>query len=276
MPAFAPADGRAPRRAGWPRPLNPRLRDWRGLRVWIVGASSGIGEALARELGHRGARLALSARREAPLRTLAEAAPAGSLVLPLDVTDAAAVLAAAGRIEAEWGGVDLVVWLAGTYAPMRAQQFDLARARAMLDANLHGVLNGLAALLPMCERNTCGGLALVSSVAGYRGLPKSLAYGPGKAAVINLAETLWLDLSPQGVGVWLVSPGFVDTPLTAANDFAMPGLMQPADAARAMIDGFARGRFEIHFPKRFTLWLQLLRLLPDRLYFAAVRRVTGL
>lgn len=276
MPAFAPADGRAPRRAGWPRPLNPRLRDWRGLRVWIVGASSGIGEALARELGHRGARLALSARREAPLRTLAKAAPAGSLVLPLDVTDAAAVLAAAGRIEAEWGGVDLVVWLAGTYAPMRAQQFDLARARAMLDANLHGVLNGLAALLPMCERNTCGGLALVSSVAGYRGLPKSLAYGPGKAAVINLAETLWLDLSPQGVGVWLVSPGFVDTPLTAANDFAMPGLMQPADAARAMIDGFARGRFEIHFPKRFTLWLKLLRLLPDRLYFAAVRRVTGL
>ena len=272
MPAFAPADGRAPRRAGWLRPLNPRLRDWRGLRVWIVGASSGIGEAL----GRRGARLALSARREAPLRTLAEAAPAGSLVLPLDVTDAAAVLAAAGRIEAEWGGVDLVVWLAGTYAPMRAQQFDLARARAMLDANLHGVLNGLAALLPMCERNTCGGLALVSSVAGYRGLPKSLAYGPGKAAVINLAETLWLDLSPQGVGVWLVSPGFVDTPLTAANDFAMPGLMQPADAARAMIDGFARGRFEIHFPKRFTLWLKLLRLLPDRLYFAAVRRVTGL
>ena len=276
MPAFAPADGRAPRRAGWLRPLNPRLRDWRGLRVWIVGASSGIGEALARELGHRGARLALSARREAPLRTLAEAAPAGSLVLPLDVTDAAAVQAAAGRIEDEWGGVDLVVWLAGTYAPMRAQQFDLARARAMLDANLHGVLNGLAALLPMCERNTCGGLALVSSVAGYRGLPKSLAYGPGKAAVINLAETLWLDLSPQGVGVWLVSPGFVDTPLTAANDFAMPGLMQPADAARAMIDGFARGRFEIHFPKRFTLWLKLLRLLPDRLYFAAVRRVTGL
>jgi len=276
MPAFAPAGGRAPRRAGWLRPLNPRLRDWRGQRVWIVGASSGIGEALARELGRRGARLALSARREAPLRALAEAVPAGDLVLPLDVTDAAAVQAAAGRIEADWGGIDLVVWLAGTYAPMRAQQFDLARARAMLDANLHGVLNGLAALLPMCERNACGGVALVSSVAGYRGLPKSLAYGPGKAAVINLAETLWLDLAPHGVGVWLVSPGFVDTPLTAANDFAMPGLMQPAEAARAMIDGFARGRFEIHFPKRFTLWLKLLRLLPDRLYFAAVRRVTGL
>src|SRR5690606_8311212 len=165
---------------------------------------------------------------------------------------------------------------AGTYAPMRAQQFDLTRARTMLDANLHGVLNGLAALLPMCGRESCGGLALVSSVAGYRGLPKSLAYGPGKAAVINLAETLWLDLSPDGIGVWLVSPGFVDTPLTAANDFAMPGLMRPDDAARAMIDGFARGRFEIHFPKRFTLWLQLLRLLPDRLYFAAVRRVTRL
>src|SRR5690606_40591844 len=134
---------------------------------------------------------------------------------------------------------------AGTYAPMRAQQFDLARARAMLDANLHGVLNGLAALLPMCERNTCGGLALVSSVAGYRGLPKSLAYGPGKAAVINLAETLWLDLSGEGISIWLVNPGFVATPLTADNDFPMPGLLTPEQAADAMIRGFATGRFEI-------------------------------
>jgi len=276
MQSFAPAAGRSRRRSLWLRPLNPPIADWRGLRVWIVGASSGIGEALARELGGRGARLALSARREPPLHALLAQAPAGGLALPLDVTDAEAVRAATARIEREWGGVDLVVWLAGTYSPMRAPQFDLARALAMLDANLHGVLNGLAALIPLLRRQRAGGIALVSSVAGYRGLPKSLAYGPGKAAIINLAETLWLDLAPEGIGVWLVNPGFVDTPLTAANDFAMPGLMQPRDAARAMIDGLERGRFEIHFPRRFTLWMKLLRLLPDRLYFAAVRRFTGL
>lgn len=274
--AFAPPESTHTRRKGWFAPLNERIRDWHGRRVWIVGASSGIGEALARELAALGARLALSARREAPLQALLAATNSPGLALPLDVTDPQAVQAAADRIEREWGGIDLVVWLAGTYSPMRAQQFDLARARELLDANLLGVFNGLAALLPMLRRQRSGGIALVSSVAGYRGLPKSIAYGPGKAAVINLAETLWLDLHGEGIGVWLVNPGFVDTQLTARNEFEMPALMQPRDAARAMIDGFGRGRFEIHFPKRFTLWMQLLRLLPDRFYFAAVRRVTGL
>jgi len=274
--AFAPLESTHIESRGWLAPLNERIRDWRGRRVWIVGASSGIGEALARELAALGARLALSARREAPLRALLAATDSTGLALPLDVTDPQAVQAAADRIERDWGGIDLVVWLAGAYSPMRAQQFDLARARELLDANLHGVFNGLAALLPMLRRQRSGGIALVSSVAGYRGLPKSIAYGPGKAAVINLAETLWLDLHGEGIGVWLVNPGFVDTQLTAKNEFRMPALMQPGDAARAMIDGFGRGRFEIHFPKRFTLWMQLLRLLPDRLYFAAVRRVTGL
>lgn len=274
--AFAPPECTRTRRKGWFAPLNERISDWHGRRVWIVGASSGIGEALARELAALGARLALSARREAPLRALLAATDSPGLALPVDVTDPQAVQAAADRIECEWGGIDLVVWLAGTYSPMRAQQFDLVRARELLDANLHGVFNGLAALLPILRRQRCGGIALVSSVAGYRGLPKSIAYGPGKAAVINLAETLWLDLHGEGIGVWLVNPGFVDTQLTARNEFTMPALMQPRDAARAMIDGFGRGRFEIHFPKRFTLWMQVLRLLPDRLYFAAVRRVTGI
>lgn len=277
MNGFAPPDQPATRRR-WRflRPLNPPIADWAGRRVWIVGASSGIGEALARALSARGARLALSARREPALQALVADACPDALALPLDVTDAAGVRQAAHRLEREWGGIDLVVWLAGTYAPMRAQDYDLDRARAMLDANLGGAMNGVAALLPLFGRQQGGALALVSSVAGYRGLPKSLAYGPGKAAVINLAETLWLDLSGEGIGVWLINPGFVATPLTAANDFPMPGLLTPAQAADAIIRGFARGRFEIHFPRRFTLWMQLLRLLPDRLYFAAVRRITGL
>ena len=118
-------------------------------------------------------------------------------------------------------------------------------------------------------------LGLVSSVAGYRGLPKSLAYGPTKAALINLAEALYLDLSPQGLGVSVVTPGFVETPLTAQNKFKMPALITPEQAARAMLAGWARGDFELHFPKRFTRWLKFMRLLPYRLYFPLVRKVTG-
>jgi short-subunit dehydrogenase len=117
---------------------------------------------------------------------------------------------------------------------------------------------------------------VVSSVAGFRGLPKSLAYGPTKAALINLAETLYLDLRHEGVGVSVVNPGFVETPLTAQNNFPMPGLITPDQAAQAILQGWAAGRFEIDFPKRFTFWMRLLRLLPSRPYFAAVARFTGL
>jgi short-subunit dehydrogenase len=121
-----------------------------------------------------------------------------------------------------------------------------------------------------------GHISLVSSVAGFRGLPQSLAYGPTKAALIHLAETLYLDLQPQGLGVSVINPGFVDTPLTAGNDFHMPALMSPDEAAQAIVQGWAKGEFEIHFPKRFTRVMKLLRLLPYRLYFALVRRITRL
>ena len=269
IPAVPPA-----RPSRWA--LNPRIRDWQGRRVWLVGASSGIGAALARELARRGARLALTARREEPLQALAAETGGTALVLPCDVTDSGAVERAQRRILDAWGGIDLVVWLAGTYAPMRAHQFDLAAALETLEANFASVYRGLAAVLPTLLAQGSGGLALVSSVAGYRGLPKSLAYGPTKAAMINLAETLWLDLHPRGIGVWLVSPGFVDTPLTAQNEFRMPALISAEEAASEIVEGLARGGFEIHFPKRFTIWLRLMRLLPYRLYFAAVRRFTGL
>jgi short-subunit dehydrogenase len=121
-----------------------------------------------------------------------------------------------------------------------------------------------------------GHISLISSVAGFRGLPKSLAYGPTKAALINLAETLYLDLQPQGLGVSVINPGFVKTPLTAHNDFHMPAMISAAEAAQAIVAGWSRGEFEIHFPKRFTRVLKCLRLLPDGLYFALVRRLTGL
>jgi short-subunit dehydrogenase len=257
--------------------LNPPIRDWKDRRCWIVGASTGIGAALAEELAGRGARVALSARRRAPLDEMAARLGKGrALALPLDITEAPALAKAAAGIARAWGGIDLVVVMAGEYKPMRAWELDVAAARSMVEVNLVGPYNVLAAVLPGLLAQGSGTIALVSSVAGYRGLPKSLVYGPTKAAVINLAETLYLDLQPKGIGVCVVNPGFVRTPMTAQNDFRMPALIEPAQAADEIVKGLEKGEFEIHFPKRFTRFLKLLRVLPYGRYFPAVRKATGL
>ena len=146
----------------------------------------------------------------------------------------------------------------------------------MIDLNLRGVFNCLDAVLPLLLRQGAGGIGIVASVAGYGGLPKALVYGPTKAALINLAESLYLDLRPRGIAVYQINPGFVDTPLTAHNDFKMPALMSADDAADEMIAGIERGQFHIHFPKRFTNSMRLARLLPYRLYFWLIHKVTGL
>ena len=254
--------------------MNPRIRDWRGQRVWLMGASSGIGEALARKLADAGANVALSARRAERMAELAQGMP-NALVLPCDATDAGALDAARERIVASWGGVDLAVYLAGDYVPMRAWEFERQAAERMIAVNLTGAMAFAAALTPLLLKQERGQIAFVSSVAGYRGLPKALVYGPTKAALINFAETLWLDLAPRGIGVRLINPGFVATQLTAQNDFAMPALLTPDDAAAEILRGFATDAFEIHFPKRFTRLLKVLRLLPYRLYFPLIRRLTG-
>jgi len=253
--------------------LNPRIRGWRGQRVWVIGASTGIGAAVARDLINAGARVALSARSRGRLDAIAEGTSA--IVAPLDITDRAAVLATATTVRDALGKLDLVIVVAGTHSQMRADQFDRARADQLLAVNLVGPLNCLEAVLPTLLAQRRGGIALVASVAGYRGLPQALIYGPTKAALIHLAEGLYLDLHRLGIGVYLVNPGFVDTPLTQRNDFAMPALMTADKAARRTLDGIAAGRFEIHYPRRFTFWLKLLRLLPYPAYFWAVRRFTG-
>ena len=255
--------------------LNPKLADWRGRTAWLVGASTGIGQATASALHARGARVVVSARSAASLQAFVEAHP-GAQARPLDVTDPAALRQAADAIVAEHGRLDFVFFCAGVYTPMRATAFDLAGALQHQQVNYCGALYLLDAVLPHLLAQRGGHLSLVSSVAGYRGLPKSLAYGPTKAALINLAQTLYLDLSPSGIGVSVVNPGFVRTPLTAGNDFHMPALITPDEAAGEILCGLARGEFEIHFPKRFTRWLKALSHLGDRLYFAAVRRSTGL
>jgi len=255
--------------------LNPRLTDWTGRSAWLVGASTGIGRATASLLHARGARVVVSARSAPTLAAFVAAHP-GSIGLPLDVTDREAVAAAAGEAEAACGAIDLVLYCAGHYQAMRATDFDLDEALRHVQVNQVGALHLLAAVLPRLLRQRRGHLSLISSVAGYRGLPNSIAYGPTKAALINLAETLYLDLAPLGIGVSIVNPGFVDTPLTAQNGFTMPALISPEQAALAMLEGWAAGRFEIDFPKRFTRWLKALKILPDSLYFRAVRRATGL
>ena len=252
-------------------PLNPLLNDWRAKTVWIVGASSGIGQATASALHAQGARVIVSARKVQALHDFVAAHP-GSLALALDATDAWAVKDVAAQLLAQ-GPLDCVMYCAGHYQAMVAPALDLSDMLRHVEVNYSGALHVLDAVLPAMLARGAGHFSLVGSVAGYRGLPQSLAYGPTKAALINLAETLYLDLHPKGLGVSLINPGFVQTPLTQGNAFTMPALLTPEQAATAILKGWAQGAFEVHFPKRFTLCLKALRLLPYRAYFALIRRV---
>jgi NAD(P)-dependent dehydrogenase (short-subunit alcohol dehydrogenase family) len=255
--------------------LNPRIENWSGKVVWLVGASTGIGRATAERLHAAGARVVVSARNAATLEAFASA-HAGSMAVTLDATDRQAMRAAAQRIVAECGRIDLAVYCAGYYKAMRATDFDLDDALRHEQVNYVGALYLLDAVLPILLKQRGGHLSLVSSVSGYRGLPKALAYGPTKAALINLAECLYFDLTDLGIGVSVVCPGFVDTPLTEQNDYKMPGLISADEAARRIVQGWQAGRFEMHFPWRFTAWVKLMSHVGDWIYFKAIRKATGL
>ncbi len=263
--------------------LNPRIDSWAGRTVWLVGASTGIGRATASRLHGLGARVVVSARSREALDAFVAEHPRSD-AMALDATDRAAMHDAAAHIVRVHGRIDLAMYCAGTYSAMRATDFDFEVAERHVQVNYVGALVMLDAVLPhlLTQARTGkkglmnGHISLVSSVAGYRGLPQSLAYGPTKAALINLAETLHLDLEPLGVGVSVINPGFVETPLTARNEFRMPALITPEQAAVEIVRGWEKGDFEIHFPKRFTLWMKALRHLGYGAYFAAVRRSTGL
>ncbi|OYW38358.1 MAG: short-chain dehydrogenase [Hydrogenophilales bacterium 12-61-10] len=253
--------------------LNPTLADWRGQRVWLIGASSGIGEATARLLMARGARVALTSRSRDTLDKLADG---NARVVPADVTDRASLAAAFDSIRAEFGDIDVAILNAGTHQPVRAWELEAEAAEKLVQVNLVGAMNASALLAPYFAQRGSGRMAITASVAGYGGLPSGLVYGATKAALINFAETLYLDLAPKGVAVHLINPGFVKTPLTDLNDFKMPALIEADEAAREILAGIEAGAFEIHFPKRFTRVLKLLNLLPYRAYFPLVHRITGL
>lgn len=262
------------------RSANPPLRDGRGLRVWVVGASSGIGEACAHAWWQAGAHVTVSARQANALQHFVNTHPADAQhhaahAEPLDVTDPSACLAAAQRVLA-MGAIDLVVFCAGHYKAMRGTAMDVPDIARHNAVNYMGAVHLSAAVVPALLTQGHGHISFISSVAGFRGLPNGLAYGPTKAALTHWAQTLYLDLAPHGIGVSVVHPGFVQTPLTAQNEFQMPAIITQVEAAQAMMRDWARGVFEIHYPKRFTRVLKVMRCLPHRLYAVLVRRATGL
>ncbi|HSA80843.1 MAG TPA: SDR family NAD(P)-dependent oxidoreductase [Geminicoccaceae bacterium] len=245
--------------------------------IWITGASSGIGRALGLRLAGDGHHVAASARGADALAALGNETRAFKGAIhpyPLDVTDREATAAAIAAIERDLGPIDIAVLAAGTHKPVSAEAFEADGLARLVAINLIGVGNCLEPLLQRMIARRRGRIALVSSVAGYRGLPTSAYYGATKAALINLAESLKFDLDRHGVTMQLIDPGFVRTPLTDKNEFAMPFLIEPEAAAERIARGLESSRFEITFPRRFTYLLKLLRCLPYRLYFPLVARAT--
>ncbi len=243
--------------------------------AWLTGASAGIGKAVAMRLVADGWTVYVTARSEEKLREMAEGSGGKIIVAPGDVTDPEAMADIVARIEADHG-LALAILNAGVYIPMTAQEFNVEDAKKHFDVNLQGVVNGLVpAMQGMLAKNR-GCLALVASVAGYRGLPKAGAYGATKAALINMAEALAYNLYPEGVRISLICPGFVETDATSVNDFDMPFLMQTDEAAKRIVEGLKTKKFEITFPRRFSFMLKAFRLLPAKWYIALGRKAMGM
>ncbi|QAX28180.1 SDR family NAD(P)-dependent oxidoreductase [Leisingera sp. NJS204] len=238
------------------------MNSFHGKTVWLVGASHGLGREIARQLDREGARLVLSARSAAALQDLAreltQAKP-----LPMDVTDMGSV-AQVARLA---GTVDMVIYNAGAYEPMRTQDWDTGAALKMSDVNYNGAVRVLGQVLPDFVKAGRGDIALIGSLAGYRGLPAAIGYGASKAALISLAETMRHDLTGSGVTVRIINPGFIKTRLTDKNSFAMPQIMPPELAAGHVVAALQSRRFRTDFPRPFSWAIKLLHLLPDWLVY---------
>ncbi|MDR9440889.1 MAG: SDR family NAD(P)-dependent oxidoreductase [Halomonas sp.] len=237
-------------------------------RIWLTGATSGIGRALAERLLDEGHRVALSARSESALGDLA-AGRDNALLLPLDVADRQAVRQAGKRLGEAFGGLDLVILNAGTCEYLDARDFDVDLVERVFTPNFFGAVYGVEAALPLLRRSRAEGgrplLAATSSAAAYLPLPRAEAYGASKAALSHFLESLRLDLTAEDIDVSLIHPGFVKTPLTDRNDFAMPMRVSVDEAATTILKGLAKRRLDIHFPRRFTLLVRLAGILPPGL-----------
>ena len=244
--------------------------------AWITGGGTGIGRALALSLAHDGWQVVVSGRRLEPLmETVAAAKPDHVHAWPLDVADLHKVRQAVPAIEAKHGAITLAVLNAGIYTAVKLDNFKAELLADHMRVNYQGVVNCMDPLIPAMRSRKTGHLVLVASVAGYRGLPLASAYGPTKAALINLAESLKYMLEREGVRISVCNPGFVETPLTENNKFPMPFLMKVDDAAAALKRGIYKGKFEIAFPTRFVMLLKFFRCLPYVLYFPLIKKFTG-
>ena len=248
--------------------------DLSGKVVWVVGGSSGIGAAVARELASRGAHVAISARREEQLNEVAGSSGGTMVVVPADVTDAASLAAAESRIREELGPIDIALLSAGYWKQMSARDWSTETFNQHVQVNLVGMSNAIAAVLPQMLARRSGVIAGISSVAGFRGLTGSEAYGATKAGQINLLESLRIHVARDGVKVITVCPGFVRTELTAGNAFPMPFIIDADTAGRSICDGLERERVEIVFPVRMAILMKIARLVPVRIWSALWSRTS--
>lgn len=248
----------------------------KGARIWITGASSGIGQALAIELARCGACVGLTSRREEQLQEVADqvtAAGGQAFLLPGDVTDRAAMKKIAGKFRDAAGGLDVLIANAGTHRFTEPQQFDVDAYMHLMELNFGGVLNCMDAVLPIMRAQGQGHIVGVASLAGYRALPRAAAYGASKAALIHFLESTRFHLEHESIDVTVVNPGFVRTPLTDKNDFHMPFLMDADRAARTIRIGIERGKKEITFPCPFNWTIKLLRIIPMPLYIRIMQAI---
>lgn len=239
------------------------MRDWAGKTYWLIGASEGLGRALAKIMADEGVDLILSARSESRLQEVADELSRPARIVGVDVSDSESVRAAAASI----GPIDGVVFLAGVYWPMAATEWNADDAETMMDVNLMGAMRVLGATVPDMVQRNAGHIVLTGSLSGFRGLPGAIGYSASKAGIMSLAETMKSDLKSTSVEVQLVNPGFIRTRLTDKNNFSMPLIMSPEDAARVMFEHMNSRKFKRSFPTLFSWLFRASQLMPDWLYF---------
>lgn len=251
-------------------------KSFAGKHIWIIGASSGMGKELALELSRRGAVLALSARREDQLQeVMGQCSGAGHMIAPLDAGDPKAMQDGFGKVLENLPKLDSVIFLAAIYSPHDGKKKDIDFIHKTLQINIGGAYNVLDVAVPYFEGKKGGQIVICGSVAGYRGLPSGQPYCSTKAALINLCESLRVELKPSSIDVKVISPGFVKTPLTDKNTFPMPMMIEADEAARHIADDLLTNKFEIHFPKRFTYIMKIIKLLPNWIYLPLIAKVRG-
>ena len=242
--------------------------------IWITGGSTGIGKALAIKFASKGWNVAISARRAELLNELSNSYENISS-FPLDVTNKEKCKEVFNQVKTKFENIDICFFSTGTWNPKKEKDIDVEQIENVFKINFFGTLNSIKAVEKYFKDKKDGTITIVSSIAGYRGLPNSTGYGPSKSALNNLAESLYFDFGRSNVRVCLVSPGFIKTPMTDKNDFKMPFLKTPEYAAEKIYDGLVnKNSFEIHFPKSLTMILKILSFLPNKIYFGLIGKLT--